>query len=29
MENGDDGVKRKDRVKSSAWTHFGIKTTED
>ena len=28
-ENDDDHLKRKDRTKSSAWTHFGIKTAED
>ena len=25
-ENDDDQMKRKDRTKSSAWTHFGVKT---
>ena len=28
-ENDDDHLKRKDRMKTSAWTHFGVKTAED
>ena len=28
-ENDDGQVKRKDRTKSTAWTHFGIKTAKD
>ena len=28
-ENDDDQMKRKDRTKSSAWTHFSVKTAED
>ena len=28
-KNDDDHLKRKDRTKSSAWTHFGVKTAED
>ena len=31
MEDSESsaGLKRKDRTKSSAWAHFGVKTTED
>ena len=29
VENDDDQLKRKGRTKSTAWTHFGIKTAED
>ena len=28
-ENDNDHLKRKDRMKTSAWTHFGVKTAED